>query len=34
MASVSAAVEFFRLEDDQVFVEGLEGGVGEAGVAV
>jgi hypothetical protein len=32
--SGSAAAEFLRLDDDEVLVEGLQGGVGEAGGAV
>src|SRR2546423_15572249 len=33
-SSGAAAAEFFGFEDDEVFVEGLQGGVGEAGCAV
>src|SRR5260370_39247388 len=32
--SGATAAEFLSLEDDEVFVEGLQGGVGEAGRAV
>ena len=32
--SGAAATEFLGFEDDEVFVEGLQGGVGEAGCAV
>jgi len=32
--SGSAAAEFLRLDDDEVLVEGLQGGVGEAGYAI
>ena len=34
MSLYSAATKLFGLEDDEVLVEGLQGGVGEAGGAV
>ena len=34
MSLRSAAAKLFSLEDDEVLVEGLQGGIGEAGGAV